>query len=220
MSTTDAKTRQKNREAGARLKASREGAGYETATDAAEALGLSRNTYIQHENGTSPFSRKKAEVFAKKFRTTPEFLMFGPSERMGRIVGKLGAMPDDSVAFTSGQAREYAPIPPGASEDVVILKVEGHAYRSVVDDGSLIYYDERLPEPTKDMLHRLVFCQLESGEIVFKRLMKGSNKDVYDLQSLQAPTLEDQRLVWVAHIAWIAPPHQAEKIIRLDHTAA
>lgn len=221
MPTIDPKTRQKNREAGLRLRAAREAAGYATASDAAEALGVSKNTYIQHENGTSPFNKKKAEVYGKKFRTSPEHLLFGPNERLAPILGKVGANPDDSVIFNTGQGTtDYAPIPPGGSPESVILEVEGHSYRGVADDGSLIYYDERLPEPTKDMLRQLVVCELETGQVVLKRLMKGSTKDVFDLESLNAPTMEDQRLVWVAHVTWIAPPHQAKKIIRRNYEAA
>lgn len=221
MATIDNDTKRRNIEAGKRLKAAREAAGFATATDAAEALAMSRDTYIQHESGRSPFNKKKAELFAKKFRTTPEHLLFGPTERLGRIVGKVGANPDDSVIFSTGQGTwDYAPIPPGGSPDSVILQVEGHSYRGVADDGSLIYYDERLPTPTRDMLRQLVVCELETGQVVLKRLQKGSTKDVWDLESLNAPTMEDQKLVWVAHVTWVAPPHQARKIIRRNYEAA
>lgn len=219
MSTTD--RRSKNSAAAGRLKAARLAAGYATASDAAEALSVSRDTYIQHENGTSPFPKKKAEVYAKKFRTTAEHLLFGSQERMGRIVGKVGANPDDTVIFSTGQdSWDYAPIPPGGSPDSVILEVEGHSFRGVADDGSLVYYDDRLTAPTRDMLNQLVVCELTTGQVVMKRLRKGSTKDVFDLESLNAPMMEDQKLVWVAHVTWIAPPHSARKIIRRSYEVA
>lgn len=65
-----------------RLKQSRERAGYETAKSAAEAMGVPVATYIQHENGARGIPATKAERYAKFFRVTPEFLLYGkPSSK-------------------------------------------------------------------------------------------------------------------------------------------
>ena len=68
-----------------RLKAARERAGYESAKLAAEAMGVSPSTYIQHENGTRGYPRDRAERYARFFRVTPEWLLYGR--------GKLDDMP-------------------------------------------------------------------------------------------------------------------------------
>lgn len=60
-----------------RLKSTRERAGYQTAKDAAEAMGVAVPTYIQHENGTRGFPATRAERYAKFFRVTPEYLLYG-----------------------------------------------------------------------------------------------------------------------------------------------
>lgn len=60
-----------------RLKAARERAGYESAKLAAEAMGVSPSTYIQHENGTRGYPRNRAERYARFFRVTPEWLLYG-----------------------------------------------------------------------------------------------------------------------------------------------
>jgi hypothetical protein len=60
-----------------RLRKARENAGFESATDAAEALGIPYGTYAGHENGASGFRSDKGEIYAKKFKVRFEWLMRG-----------------------------------------------------------------------------------------------------------------------------------------------
>jgi transcriptional regulator with XRE-family HTH domain len=64
-------------EAASRLKNARISAGYDTAKDAAVAMGVSDATYTQHENGTRGFPASRAQRYARFFRTTPEWLIYG-----------------------------------------------------------------------------------------------------------------------------------------------
>lgn len=68
-----------------RLKQARIAAGYESAPAAAAAMGVPDPTYMSHENGSRGFSRS-AERYARFFRTTPEWLLFGTTgaARQGR----------------------------------------------------------------------------------------------------------------------------------------
>lgn len=63
-----------------RLKSAREAAGYETAKQAAEAMGVAIPTYLQHENGTRGIPASRAERYARFFRTTPEWVLYGRGE--------------------------------------------------------------------------------------------------------------------------------------------
>lgn len=60
-----------------RLVAARKHAGYETARDAAEALGIAYPTYAGHENGSSGFRSDKGELYARRFKVRFEWLMRG-----------------------------------------------------------------------------------------------------------------------------------------------
>lgn len=60
-----------------RLKEAREAAGFGSASEAAEAMGMKVPTYVQHENGTRGYPKAKAERYAAFFRTTPEWLLYG-----------------------------------------------------------------------------------------------------------------------------------------------
>lgn len=60
-----------------RLRKAREDAGYRTARDAADALGIKGSTYTSHENGTRDFGREDALLYARRFKVHAGYLMFG-----------------------------------------------------------------------------------------------------------------------------------------------
>ncbi|MFS2326660.1 helix-turn-helix transcriptional regulator [Brucella sp. H1_1004] len=60
-----------------RLAAARKQAGFDKASDAAEALGVPYPTYAGHENGSSGFRADKGEMYAKRFKVRFEWLMRG-----------------------------------------------------------------------------------------------------------------------------------------------
>jgi len=66
-----------------RLRKAREDAGFVTATDAALALGMPRATYIGHENGHRGFPASRAPQYARKFKVSEEWLLYGKGEQEG-----------------------------------------------------------------------------------------------------------------------------------------
>src|SRR5690606_32355094 len=60
-----------------RLAEARRQAGYASAREAADALGIAYPTYAGHENGSSGFRADKGEIYAKKFKVRFEWLMRG-----------------------------------------------------------------------------------------------------------------------------------------------
>lgn len=76
-----------------RLRAARAKAGFDTAKEAAEAMGVAVASYIQHENGTRGFRRDSAEKYARRFRVSPEWLMLG----RGNDAAPVDSVPDAST---------------------------------------------------------------------------------------------------------------------------
>jgi phage repressor protein C with HTH and peptisase S24 domain len=60
-----------------RLKTARVRAGFETAADAAEYLGIATPTYTSHENGSRGITANKAAIYARAFKVSPEWLLYG-----------------------------------------------------------------------------------------------------------------------------------------------
>lgn len=58
-----------------RLTLARKRAGFETAVEAAQALGIKYGTYAGHENGSSGFRADKGELYARRFKVRFEWLM-------------------------------------------------------------------------------------------------------------------------------------------------
>ena len=83
-----------------RLKAAREAAGYGTAKEAAEAMGAAVTTYIQHENGIRNFPGERAKRYARFFRTTPEWLLYGRGKGESQLpsTAELEAMIQDALS--------------------------------------------------------------------------------------------------------------------------
>ena len=204
-----------------RLRHARTKKGYDTAAAAADAFCWNRNTYASNENGNAPYSYRKAKLYAEAFGVRPEWLYdasgpmrFGGPGGMVPVKGMVGANPDGSVLFANGQeAWDLAPIPPGGTENAVALQVSGHSMRGLADDGALIYFEDQRTPPTPDMLGQIVVVEMETDEVLVKRLLRGSEPGRYDLESLAGPTRRDARLRWAAHITAIIPPFQARRIL-------
>jgi transcriptional regulator with XRE-family HTH domain len=205
-----------------RLRQARLDAGYETAAAAAEAFGWNRNTYASNENGNAPFSYRKAKDYAAAFGVSAEWLYdaAGPVRASALagyvpILGRVGANPEGVVLFATGQdAGDLAPIPPGGTEKAAALRVVGHSMRGLADDGALIYFEDQRTPPTPDMLGHVVVVEIDTDEVLVKRLLRGSRSGLYDLESVAGPTRQDARLRWAAHITAIIPPFQARRIIQ------
>jgi len=205
-----------------RLKQARIDKGYDTAASAADVHGWSRNTYASNENGNAPFSYRRAKEYAAAFGVSAEWLYdaAGPmraavAEGLVPVIGHVGANPDGTVLFALGHdPAELAPIPPGGSEQARALKVVGHSMRGVADDGALIYFEDQRTAPSLDMLGHVVVVELDTDEVLVKRLLRGSRPGLYDLESVAGPMRRDARLRWAAHITAIIPPFQARRIIR------
>lgn len=137
------------------------------------------------------------------------------------IRGFVGADPSGRILFAEGQeSGDMAPAPPPGS-DASVVEVRGHSMKGFADDGSLIYYENQRSRPDKDMLGEIVVVQTVAGEILVKRLLKGSRAGVYDLESIAGPTMGDVEIEWVAEIAYIMPPLQARRrIVRRGTEAA
>lgn len=74
-----------------RLREARQRAGYQHAKTAAEAMGVPPATYIQHENGVRRFPSDRAKRYAKFFRVTPEWLLYGTERSSNNPLIALGA---------------------------------------------------------------------------------------------------------------------------------
>lgn len=136
-----------------RLRRARAEAGYETAKQAAEAMGVSVPTYTQHENGTRGVPAGRAARYARFFHTTPEWLLYGR-----RVTSAYGPAPAEMRPITRFvpvvgfvQAGAWAEISEDTAEETIpillngfdgaqlfALRVRGPSMDRYYPDGSII----------------------------------------------------------------------------------
>jgi phage repressor protein C with HTH and peptisase S24 domain len=138
-----------------RLKDARIRAGYETAKQAAEALGVPVTTYVSHENGQRGFPASKAAQYARFFRVAPEWLLYGrggkPEETTlppltpvlpSRLVSILGVVQAGMWMELADNPQNLGEIPvflPSyANANLFALTVRGSSMNRVFPDNSTV----------------------------------------------------------------------------------
>lgn len=155
-----------------------------------------------------------------------DLLATGQRRRTGEpeyreIVGYAGADPEGTVLFAHGQGTgDFAPVPPNGSPTAQAIEVRGHSMPYFAEDGALVWFDDQKTHPDPEMIGHVVVVQLDTGEVLIKRLLRGSEKGLYDLESIAGPTRRDVRPVWVARIINIIPTLEARRIIQRGGLAA
>lgn len=205
---------------GKRLREARIGAGYSSIAEAARAFGFHKQNLRDHEADERGVAPDLAERYARAFHVDAAWLLLGGANRKPKgaglvpVIGKVGADAEGRVILSTGQATgDQAPIPPGGSNRSAALEVTGHSMRGFADDGSLIYLEEQHTKPTRDHIGKVIVCELAEGEVLVKRLLKGDGPDLWDLESIAGPVLENRRVRWVANITAIIPPPISQRVI-------
>jgi hypothetical protein len=203
-----------------RLRQARLASGFETARAASAAHGWNRFTYTSNENGNAPFSFCRAKLYAAALGVSPTWLYdcsgsMNGLEGFTTVVGRVGADPEGRVLFAMGQgAHDLVPLPPGGTDKAVALLVAGGSMPGLADDGALIYFEDQRTPPTPDMLGHVVVVELDTDEVLIKRLLRDSKAGRYDLESLDGAARRNAKIRWCAHITAIIPPFQARRIMR------
>lgn len=189
--------------------------------EAARRGGLERNFVqdILHERKRS-VRGDNLDRLARGLACEPADLIPSGKRTVDRIeyrevVGFAGADPDGTILFAHGQGTgDYAPVPPNGSPTAQCVEIKGHSMPFFAEDGSLVWFDDQKTKPDKEMIGHVVVVQLDTDEVLIKRLLNGSDRGLYDLESIAGPTRRDVRPVWVARIISIVPALEARRIIQ------
>ena len=85
-----------------RLRRARKDAGFESAASAAERFHWKPSTYVGHENGLRGFRIDTAQHYARAFKVTPEWLLYGRGEDALPIAGDPDLVPVYNVRASAG----------------------------------------------------------------------------------------------------------------------
>lgn len=184
-----------------RLKLARENAGFETAADAVRRFGWTATTYRAHENGQRNIPRSKAPDYARAFRVSPEWLLYGrgdPGKKPVPLVGMVGAGAE-IFPHDDGWLDDIEP-PPGIGPDAVAVRIKGDSMFPRYSDGDLLIYDTHIPLERAD--NRECIVSLRDGRKLVKTVRVESSASA-TLESWNAPPIRNVTVEWVAPILWV-----------------
>lgn len=123
-------------------------------------------------------------------------------------------VPVVGIARAGGANIEYAEgqgvlgdveAPAMSTRTTVALEVRGGSMGGRVEDGDLVFYEDRREPVTADLYGRLcVVCDAE-GRVMIKTLKPGSAAGLFHLISYAADPEFDVKLVWAAKVTSIRP---------------
>lgn len=154
---------------------------FASAAEAAKALGVPVGTYSGHENGHRGFPAKRAPLYARKFKVSEEWLLYGKGRpedgampegaQSVRSVPLLGSVPAGNWREAVRRSSNSVPVPAtDAPRDAYALTVEGDSMDLHVPDGFTIVID---PGDTDLFPGRLFVVMNGEGETTFKEYREG-----------------------------------------------
>ena len=202
-------------EAFEQLKQMRERAGL-TQDDLAKLAGTSQPQVRRLESGERELTVPWARRLAPHLGVTAADIVFPDTAKRAmtlNIVGRVGASTDGHVVQESDHGpfgQIQAPI--GARGTEAVVEVDGHSMGIYAPDGSLILYEKREDPPQDNMLGEVCVVGLPDGRVLVKRLLRGSRRGLFDLESVVGETMRDQRVNWAAVVLVVVHPKQAKRL--------
>jgi hypothetical protein len=209
-----------------RLAWSRRQAGFTGSREAARVFGWNENTYKSHETGiragTRPPEQSVVRKYARAFGVDFIWLLTGEGSskrrNVARVVGKIGAgaeiLPETGQVPTEGLFELEAPF--GLPQDAVSFVVEGDSMAPRYDTGDVIIC-WREGANIEDMLGWEAAVRTVDGRRFLKRILRGSKRGLYDLESHNSPTIRDVKLEWAASIAAVVRSGQWKRLELVVH---
>lgn len=177
---------------GGRLRALRKGArkGQE---EVADDLGVTRSTLSRYETNEYPVPDHVIERAAQLYIVTPAYIRYGDTtSRMARVFGRVGA--GAQVEAIEQPPWRFVEVP-ASWEDAVALEVTGLSCYPTYDDGDdiVIRGERRIVE--SEILGRMCVVETADGLGLVKRVRRGKTPGLFNLESPNAPTIEDVPLL-------------------------
>ncbi|GJD63342.1 LexA family transcriptional regulator [Methylobacterium frigidaeris] len=201
---------------GERLRQARIAAGYRSARDAALQNAWPESTYRAHEAGTRTIGQDDAERYAARFRrdgveVTAKGLLFGdddapePPAEGGQVVGVKGLISAGGLIDTGDEQpgpggdlfRITVPFP--VPHGTIAFRVAGLSMYPKYEPDDVVLCAETGESPER-LLDLYAAVTTAEGHRFLKKILRGSQRGSYHLESHNAPLMPDCRLVWASGI--------------------
>jgi phage repressor protein C with HTH and peptisase S24 domain len=199
-----------------RLAQARKEAGFASGSAAAKALGVREPTYLGHENGSRGFKRASAELYARRFDVSLEWLLTGRGSKSRKpprpepgetryipLVGYVGAGAQTHYFNNDGPVDEVA-APTGSTDSTVAVEIRGDSLGTFFDRWLVFYDDVRRPVTT-DLINKLCVVGLEDGRVLIKKIARSKARGVFHLLSQTEEPILDVVIEWAARVKNMVP---------------
>jgi hypothetical protein len=157
-------------------------------------MGVAIATYTTHEKAPAFLPARRADQYARFFRITPEYLLYG----RGDVPDRVAVL--DSMGQDTGRT---AALPPQPSELTQALEGDGLAHYGLV----AIYNQPQDPQPSADCHGRLCVVAIQIDNLhhrLLKTVQPGSAPGRFHLIS-PGGALFDHEVLWMAPVLALVP---------------
>lgn len=200
-----------------RLRQARINAGFESAAAAAKRYGWTVSTYSSHENGQTPVPVEAAMEYGPRFRVSPAWILTGEghakSQTIVSVHGRVGTgaeiRPDEEQVPPEGleEIETAFPLP----EDAIAFRIEGDSQWPRYDEGDVVIVRTRGNEP-ESLIGAEAVIKTSTGQRYLKRIRAGNRKNLFDLESHNAPPIKGVRIAWCAEVHAVIRAGQWRKL--------
>ena len=212
-----------NETAGQRMERIRVACGYETAADAARAMGTSVTSYQHHENGTRGITPKMAKVYAKHFNVQAGYLLYGVDTSAVPvdvpIVGVIdeGGCILDRISIASGLPKT-TPAPPFVEGRLLALVVSCTDLHPAYRPGDCVFFDLLQEVHDHSLDGRECIVDLGGGEKVMRVIHRQFNGH-FMLLAYNGIAPQIRRIAGATPILWVqrnAYPNVVDDLVMIS----
>ncbi|MGO1079921.1 XRE family transcriptional regulator [Inquilinus sp. CA228] len=195
---------------GHRVKLERERKGL-SQTQLGERVGIRQQSIQLIEDGVTKRTRYVVDL-AKALGVNPDWLRTGVGERTSArpdtvpLVGKVGAGAEVHMfeGDMSSEQIDEVDAPPGADEFTVAVIIEGNSMYPRYLERETIYYRRAQTSDPRNLIGREVVVRVADGRTFVKVLRRGSSPGLFNLESYNAPPMEDVAVDWAVPVRWVS----------------
>lgn len=171
--------------------------------------GMPSSSTIAHweaDKNQRPPDPKKLENIAAYLRCSVQYLVDHPElgEKRGQIpvIGYVGG--GDLVHRLSEEVVDWVDLPDNiSSSDVQAYEVRGSALAPRYDDRDLLFVDTLQDTDPRELLEEECVCELDDGRLLLRRILPGTQPDLFTLIGCSGLTLIDAAVVRAWRVAYI-----------------
>lgn len=190
---------------GDRIRAARKAKNW-SQRELAQRVGVTPQSIQVIESGGVRSPQNLAQI-AQVLGVNPYFLLDGTlsGNALVPIIG-IARAGTGEIDYSLGQGNlGEVEAPEMSTAQTVALEVRGDSMGGRIEEGDIVFYDDRREPVTPDLYGKVCVVQKRDGNVVIKKLQPGSRPGHFHLISYSAAPEFDIPVVWAAKVNSIRP---------------